>query len=255
MAEAAGNNMTGYDHYLYASPNTTACSFGGVAYMPGSVSYLDGSLASLRTASHELSHNLGIHHSATMSCGDDPLPLTYTDYSNGSVPAGCSYGEYGDPFDLMGAAYSYHPNNQHKGDLEQKTGANFLTGTTQTVGSNGIYTLEPSEPGFTGTQVLRIPRTNTPQQNAYSYYYLDYRRPYGTLFDTFSPTSAAASGVTIRTAGGYGSYIQTRLIDATPPNNFAQRAAAGRQQLHVPRHRRHDQDSVRVVFGRPGAGR
>lgn len=223
-AIAAGEDMAGYDDYVYASPQSS-CGFGGVAYLANGSSnpayksaFLNGNMG-LRVATHELGHRFGVHHSSTMRCGTDPLPIIYKDYGDSAnpVPSGCSYGEYGDPFDVMGAASTYQHNNQHKGNLEDYTGASgFLAGATQTITQDNVYTLAPSEPGFTGNQVLRLPRTASPQPNDYSFYYLDFRQRFGTMFDTFATTSPAVNGVTIRTAGEYGSQIQTRLIDTTP---------------------------------------
>ena len=64
--------------------------------------------------------------------------------------------------------------------------------------------------------MLRIPRSSAAAPYTYSYYYLDYRRPFGVYFDTFSPGSAQANGVTVRVGPRYGDIIQTRLLDTTP---------------------------------------
>lgn len=212
MAQSDGHDMTGYDHIIYASPTHPYCNSRG--QVGGPWSHINGSLASLAIVAHELGHNLGLHHAASIRCDPGSLPVAYSEPVNGTPPAGCSsYSEYGDPFDVMGTGNTRHSHGMHKGTLEQNTGGDVLTGSTQTVVQNGVYTLEPSEPGFTGTQVLRIPRTANPQQNSYSYYYLDFRQPYG-VFDTFSSAFAwATQGVFVRVGGGYGSSIQSRWID------------------------------------------
>ncbi|MBA3366031.1 MAG: hypothetical protein H0U03_09655, partial [Actinobacteria bacterium] len=192
-AQDAGVDLTGYDHIVYAFPRT-GCNFLGLANAPGNSAWLNGVFA-LRVAAHELGHNLGSHHSGAMYCQDS---------TGAKAPIGptCSSTEYGDPFDVMGSG-TRHFNNWHKAQLGW-----IGQGNRQTVMTTGTYTIAPQEWANPGVQVLRIPRGG-------SWYYLEFRQPYGTLFDNFSPGDPAVQGVSIRLAGDYFDLVPSYLLDAT----------------------------------------
>src|SRR3712207_5145886 len=83
-------------------------------------------------------------------------------------------------------------------------------GNTVTVTGSGDHTLMPVATTGTGAKAIRIART------ADSYLLLEYRQPYGTLFETFGATSAVAKGISVRIAPSYSSRTRSYLLDTTP---------------------------------------
>jgi gametolysin peptidase M11 len=194
-ATASGVNLTNYQHIVYAFPFASSCGWAGLAEMPGSHVWINGSF-NLRVLGHELSHNLGVHHAASLSCTSGVVRV--------SIGGTCSYSEYGDPFDIMGSS-SRHSSSWHKGQI------GWLDPLAkQTVTASGTYTISPQEWAAGGVQALRIARGTSG-----NYLYLEYRRPYGSSFDTFSLSDPVVNGVTIRMAPDYGARQLSYLVDTT----------------------------------------
>jgi hypothetical protein len=195
-AEADGKDLTGYQHYIYVFPNVSACGWAGLADMPGTVSFMNGTL-SVKVIAHELGHNLGAHHASALSCTD-------ATGSRVAFSATCTQSEYGDPFDVMGAS-------DRQSDAFRKVSLGWLAPTSaRTVATSGIYTLSTASVLASGTRSLRIPRgTGT------GYWYLELRTPSG-IFDDFLAVDPAVTGVSVRLAGEYGIGVRTRLIDTVP---------------------------------------
>lgn len=193
-AQNAGVDLSGYQHLIYYFPYESVCAWGGMADTPGTNVWINGG-TSYRAFSHELGHNLGFFHASSISCTDATGARV-------SLSASCTRDEYGDPFDVMGSG-SYEYSNWHKAQL------GWLAGAAQTVTANGTYTLSPEELS-SGTTLIRIPRGTSGD-----YFYLEYRQPFGT-FDNFLTTSPVASGVTVRIAPDYSTFVQSLLVDCTP---------------------------------------
>ncbi|MFN2470280.1 MAG: hypothetical protein ABR583_04690 [Gaiellaceae bacterium] len=195
-AAAAGVNLASYNHVVYAFPTAASCGWAGLAEMPGSRVWVNGAF-NLRVVGHELTHNLGTHHAATLSCTEGAARVP--------ISTSCTKVEYGDPFDIMGSAASRHTSSWHKGQL------GWLNATAmQTVSSSGTFTIAPHELFSPGVQSLRIARGTTG-----NYFYLEFRQPYGTYFDNFAASDPAVRGVTIRMAPDYWSRQLSYLIDTT----------------------------------------
>ncbi|MCH7541881.1 hypothetical protein IH981_03880, partial [Patescibacteria group bacterium] len=141
-AVADGFAISNYNYEIYAFPRASACHWGGLGVISGSGAWINGSgNFNLRIVAHELGHNFGVHHANTLRCTD----------SNGKrvpISTSCISIEYGDPFDIMGSS-TKHMNNFHKGRLGWYEPTN-----TQTVTSNGIYTIVPIEKKLGGVQSL-----------------------------------------------------------------------------------------------------
>lgn len=191
-ATAAGVDLTSYNYVVYAFPYVSSCGWAGLGYLPGSGAWLNGSLT-LRVAGHELGHNLGVHHASSLSCTSGATRVSYS--------ATCSASEYGDPFTIMGAASTYLSHNWHRAQHGWAT-------DTVTVSTSGTFTLRPSE-GTMTPRALRIARGDG------TYYWLEFRQP-STPFDTFSATSPAVTGVTVRLVPDSTSIVQSKLLDMTP---------------------------------------
>ena len=198
-AIADGNDLSGYDHIIYGWANTPDCWWSGMGQIHGSLSWIDGAFNPAVTG-HELGHNFGEFHASSYTC---------TDSVGGRVPisSSCSASEYGDPFSIMGVAYDQrHMHNWNKGNLGYLSTADTITAAV-----DGDYTLKSSEQLLADeTQIIRVPLLDG------TYYYLEYRRPYGTYFDAFGATDQVVNGITIRIAPDYDVLSNSKLIDNTP---------------------------------------
>jgi chitodextrinase len=203
-AAAAGVNLSAYQYVVYAFPQATSCGWAGLAYLPGTSSWINGAMT-LRVVSHEVSHNLGVHHASTLACTSGGLRTTFS--------GSCSQSEYGDPFTVMGSAQTRHHVNWHRAQL------GWLP-DVQTVTTSGTYLLTPAE--LSGTpRLVRVARGDG------TYLNLEFRRPWGTEFDDFSVSDPVVNGVSIRIAPGTTSIVQSKLVDANPSTTTFSDAALG----------------------------
>ena len=202
-ATTAGVPLSSYQYTVYAFPQAASCGWAGLAYLPGTGSWINGAMT-LRVVSHELGHNFGVHHASTLTCSNGGVPSTF-----GGT---CSQSEYGDPFTVMGAAQTRHHNNWHRAQLG-------WTADTQTVSTSGTYLLTPAE--LTGTpRMLRVARGDG------TYLNLEFRQPWG-IFDNFASGDAVVNGVSVRIAPSTSSLVQSKLVDANPGTATFSDAALG----------------------------
>ena len=203
MATAAGVALSSYQYVVYAFPQASSCAWAGLAYLPGTASWINGAM-SLRVVGHELGHNFGVHHASTLSCTTGGVRSTFG--------SSCSQSEYGDPFTIMGSASTRHHVNWHRSQLGWAS-------DVQTVTATGSYTLAAAP--MTGTpRLLRVARGDGTFLN------LELRRPWGS-FDNFSTSDPAVNGVTIRIAPSTTSIVQSKLVDANPTTTSFSDAALG----------------------------
>ena len=188
-ASAAGVPLGSYQYTVYAFPQVSGCGWAGLAYLPGTGSWINGAM-SLRVVGHELGHNFGVHHASTLAC------------SGGAFSGSCTTSEYGDPFTIMGSASRRHHNNWHRAQL------GWLSDVV-TASTPGVYDLRPAELTGSTPRLLRVPRGDG------TYLNLEYRRPWGT-FDNFAATDPVVTGVSVRVAPDLSSVVQSKLVDATP---------------------------------------
>ena len=202
-AIAAGVNLAAYQYTVYAFPQASSCGWAGLAYLPGTGSWINGAMT-LRVVSHEISHNLGVHHASTLACTTSGTPSTF-----GGT---CSQSEYGDPFTVMGSAATRHHVNWHRSQLG-------WTPDVQTVTTSGTYLVAPAE--LTGTpRMVRVARGDG------TYLNLEFRQPWG-IFDDFGAGDPVVNGVSIRIAPSTTSIVQSKLVDANPgTSSFSDAALA-----------------------------
>jgi hypothetical protein len=96
---ASGQNANAFDRVVVYFPSSTdpSCSnVAGFAEAPGNHVWLNG-VMDTRSTIHEQGHNYGLYHAHSAACGTT---------SAGPDTAGdnCTYSDYGDPFDAMGAS-------------------------------------------------------------------------------------------------------------------------------------------------------
>jgi chitodextrinase len=198
-ATAAGVNLSAYQYVVYAFPQAASCGWAGLAYLPGTSSWINGAMT-LRVVSHEVSHNLGVHHASTLDC------------STGTFTGSCTQSEYGDPFTVMGSAQTRHHVNWHRAQL------GWLP-DVQTVTASGTYLVTPAE--LSGSpRLVRVAR------NDGTYLNLEFRQPWG-IFDNFSAGDPVVNGVSIRIAPSTSTIVQSKLVDASPSTTTFSDAALG----------------------------
>jgi hypothetical protein len=210
-AAVGSSTLDQYDHVIYVFNSQHTCGWAGLAYMPGSEVYIDNAFT-LPVVAHELGHNLGVHHAASLRCTGGGQNVAFS-----SAAYACTPSEYGDPYDIMGSSATNQQNAFHK--LQ----SGWLTAPrVQTITASGDYTVAPLE-SSSGVVLLLVPHVTTgaiaptnPSTLLGDTFALDFRQPNG-IFDNYAPGSAAVSGVQIRlvqTPGGAAN--QTQLIDTTP---------------------------------------
>lgn len=141
-ARAAGFDPSLYARVNYVTPRNASCGWTGLAYMPGRQSWVQ-SCGSAGVYSHELGHNLSLHHAGTPTA------------------------EYGDASDPMGGAQLVG----HNGANRAMAGW-MPTGTVADVAASGSYSLTAlSNITSTATpQVLRLAKADTSE-----FYYVSLR--------------------------------------------------------------------------------
>jgi hypothetical protein len=206
-AAAAGVDLSGYQYTVYAFPQASSCGWAGLAYLPGTGSWINGAMT-LRVVGHELGHNFGVHHASTLAC------------TGGTFAGTCTQSEYGDPFTVMGSAQTRHHVNWHRAQMS-------WFADTQTVTTTGSYLLTAAE--LTGTpRMLRVARGDG------TYLNLEFRQPWG-IFDDFGAGDPAVNGVSIRIAPATTSIVQSKLVDANPGTpSFSDAALAVGQSVTDP---------------------
>lgn len=162
-AKAAGVNLSNYKRITYNMPPNGSCGWSGLAYMPGTRSWVN--TCSAGVFAHELGHNLSLHHAATPSA------------------------EYGDGSDPMGGARMVQFNAANRVMAGWQP-----TGTLQDVVGSGSFTITSvSLTSALTPQVLRVRKPDTSEQ-----YYVSMRTAAG--FDT--NLSAYKGLVTVHRASG-----------------------------------------------------
>lgn len=208
-ATAAGVNLNAYQNVVYAFPFQSGCGgWAGLGMINGPLTWNNGYAASQNVFEHELSHNLGLHHAASIRCGSVAIAANL---------ATCTYSEYGDPFDIMGSSWQGSSfsggvtdgatsNGRQIGELGWLGG-----GDTRTITASGDYTIAPLTTSA-GVRVLRIARGDG------TYLWLDYRQP-DTYYDTWAASDPEVNGVEVHIDSDYGNITQTELVDTTPATN------------------------------------
>jgi hypothetical protein len=141
-AKAAGIDITQYQRLNYVIPGNSNCGWSGLAYMPGTQSWVQA-CSSTGIFAHELGHNLSLHH------------------------AGSPTAEYGDGSDPMGGARLLQFNSANR------TLASWQpAGTVKDVAYSGSFLVDALELAApVNVQVLRLPKTDTGET-----YYVSFRQ-------------------------------------------------------------------------------
>jgi M6 family metalloprotease-like protein len=215
-ASAAGVNLSGYTHYVYAFPQNSNCGWGGLSNIGGSPgqSWINGTNGSgvldTHIVAHEIGHQFGLYHSHLLDCGSSATICT-----NGSEI------EYGDLLDTMGVPQTASPHY----NAFQKERLGWLgyaaSPAVTTVTSAGTYVINAYEVGGAGPNALKILKSADPTTGAKTWYYLEPRQAIG--FDAFLTDGTCLTcggenetdGVLFH-SGTDGNGNSSNLLDMTP---------------------------------------
>ena len=194
-ANAAGFNVGAYTHRVYIFPRISACGWSGLAYIGVGRAYINQSL-NLLVIAHELGHNFGALHAASVDCGA------------ASIGGTCTSAEYGDEWNVMGNRRAMHMTAFQKLDIGWITAGQVATHTAGV----STYTLDPLETAGGTTYAVKVPA------RADRTYWLEFRQPIG--FDS-GLSSFANNGAQVRVATPFESLCSgcaddTELLDMTP---------------------------------------
>ncbi|HSE56932.1 MAG TPA: flagellar export protein FliJ, partial [Candidatus Paceibacterota bacterium] len=229
LAAAAGFDISAYGHKVYMYPTTYCTGLSTVGAFPSrSLVPKAGStdVGTYQMMYHELGHALGKgrQHARMELCGTKQI----------DVAANCTFTEYGDPYDVMGASQSTDTTLSliTNTRLFNALGRILLSWIppvrVQTITTDGVYTLSSLETAqSSGTQVFKIYKADSSGGSDFitysaeplkSYYYLSYRQPYGT-FDGNLPnyvtggTSVHADSAVLDGTAGDGNNFNTAILD------------------------------------------
>ena len=171
---------------------------------------LSNGVPTVSVVAHELGHNFGVDHAGGLVCSNSTGPISFSEVCAANPdpqPDGATDTQYLDPFDVMGNGI-HEENGYHRWESGW-----MPSSSVQTVTRSGTYLLAPLEAASSAVQLYEVPRiAGAPS------YWLDFRQPFGTYFDDFSPFDPAVNGVTIRYANSSTMPHPSKswLIDTNP---------------------------------------
>ena len=200
-ATNSGINLSNYNRFIYAFPQTNSCGWWGLGTVGGNPSHawINGSLQ-LRVVGHETGHNLGLYHSHALECGSVTITST-----------GCSSIEYGDTVDIMGTSAGHYNAYQKEwlGWLGYGASPPLTTATT-----DGVYTIDNYETLGSNPKAVKIFKSANANTGARDWYYIEHRQAIG--FDgAFAGNPNIVSGVIVH-SGSEASADTSYLLDMTP---------------------------------------
>jgi hypothetical protein len=195
-ATARGYNLGAYAGRVYVfSNNVPGCGWSGLAYVGWARSYIKQT-SSLLVIGHEIGHNFGLLHAASLDCGTSVIGGT------------CTSAEYGDPFNTMGNNRAMHFASAQKDQLGW-----LPAGTVADhKGGSATYTLSPIENAGGAKYAVRI--AAAPKRT----YWVEHRQPIG--MDS-GLSSFPNNGVQVRVESPFESICtgcadDTEFLDMTP---------------------------------------
>lgn len=190
-AAAAGYNLSSYQFLVWVFP-ALPCGWNGLGSVGGSGAWINGTGSmGLLVAAHELGHNFGVLHGHSYDCGAVPI-----------APSGCTRGEYGDRFDVMGNSRAGHFNAYSKSYFGWMPASSVRVHA----GGTATYTLGALEAPGQSLYAVRIPTTMTGRT-----YWIEWRNRTG--FDAGEPAAIVNGGLIRFAPSAVGG---TDLLDTKP---------------------------------------
>jgi hypothetical protein len=198
-ATAAGYPSANYEYKVYTFPRVSTCGWSGLGYVGfPKLAYINGPTSfQTKVVAHEMGHNFGLLHAASLDCGARV------------VGGSCTASEYGDPFNTMGNATSMHYASAQKSLLGWISAAAVKTHTS----GSATYTISPLESAGGSVYAVKIPAATKRT------YWIEYRQPLG--FDA-GLSAYPTNGAQIRVSSpfetlcsGCSSNDDTELLDLT----------------------------------------
>jgi M6 family metalloprotease-like protein len=209
-AQNAGYVLSNYTRFVYAFPQTSACSWSGWSNIGGnpSNSWINGNM-NLRVMAHELGHAFGLYHSHALSCSSGSVTVPYG--------TNCSLIEYGDQLDDMGSPYPMDFNASQKERLGWLNYGSSPPITTVT--ASGTYSLAPYETQDGQSKALKILQSSSSN----SWYYVESRQFTGD--DVYIQSNAVLDGVLFHLSSPSDGNSND-ILDMEPSNGWGFQAPA-----------------------------
>jgi hypothetical protein len=195
-SQVGATKMATYKRLVYLFPGA-GCGWWGMGSVGGSPSrtWVNGSFDA-SVVSHEMGHNFGLMHSHALFC------------DHVSVGSGCATIEYGDSFDVMGAAATPVHFNAVQKDLLGWLNYGVSPPIT-TVQTSGVYIIDPYESVGNDPKALKV---KTPVGD---WYYVEYRQALGFDAPALAGNDNVPNGVLVHLWRGGGSN-GILLLDMSP---------------------------------------
>ena len=195
-ATASGVDLSLYTNKMYVYPNNSApgnCRSGGE--MPGTRSWVSlGSCTPTncverRSFTHEFGHNLGMDHAGFLNCNGVVLAST-----------GCTFGQYGDTYDVMGCCPGALLSNVHRLQMGW-----IPPNQVTTITASQTVTVTPTN--VASSLVYRVPYGT-------NYVYIE-NRAERTIYEN-GPGTWTGGMLLFRVYPDYAVRAQVQLLDGSP---------------------------------------
>jgi PKD repeat protein len=181
LADQASGVSTSTHRIYVLAPSSVG--WGGLAYMPGSQAWINGSNWNWQDAyCHEFGHNIGMHH---------------------ATAGGSEYADHSDP--MGNGSNPPHTNGAHTIQMGWATNGSVTNITTK---GTYTFTLNALELNTSSTQIITLPKADTTDT-----YYISYRAPIGMDAGNLEGGYNFGTSVHHYSSGSNWTYLQGVFMD------------------------------------------